>query len=225
MPNGEKAALIIPAYNEAARIGAVIDAAQHASGQLALTDQVIVVDNNSTDNTAGLAAEAGAIVVGCTEQGKAPAMARGAEVARNIGAGLLTFLDADLVNITGDHVDQLILPVQAGEATMTIGYLGERRELIKRLVYKRWGMFAGPRCLPVEVWDQLSEHDLHGFRAEAALNSLFRNSGRGDEIERIELDGVSHVGKFDKYPLGLALKQYFKIEASALRGLLTSLSL
>lgn len=64
MPNGEKSALIIPAYNEAARIGAVIDAAQHANGQLALTDQVIVVDNNSTDNTAGLAAEAGAIVVG-----------------------------------------------------------------------------------------------------------------------------------------------------------------
>lgn len=75
------------------------------------------------------------------------------------------------------------------------------------------------------MWDQLSGNDLRGFRAEAALNSLFRNSGRGDEIKRVELEGVSHVGRFDKYPIGQALKQYLKIEASALRGLITSSSL
>ena len=52
-----RSVIIIPALNEARAIAGVV------SSVLAHADRVIVVDNGSTDDTARLAAEAGAKVV------------------------------------------------------------------------------------------------------------------------------------------------------------------
>jgi glycosyltransferase involved in cell wall biosynthesis len=51
--------LILPAYNEEGAIGPVIDALK----ALVLDAEIIVVDDGSTDNTAAIAAEHGAVVV------------------------------------------------------------------------------------------------------------------------------------------------------------------
>ena len=59
-------AVAIPCYNEAAAIGAVVD-----EWRLALpAAEVVVLDNNSTDGSAAIAAEHGARVVAVAEQGK-----------------------------------------------------------------------------------------------------------------------------------------------------------
>lgn len=217
--------LVIPAFNEGSRIASVIEAARDSDPMLINPDYIVVVDNNSVDDTAQVASDAGAIVVPCLEQGKAPAIAAGVEVARSLGAKVLTYVDADLVGLTGDHLNALSQPVIEGRALMTIGYLGKRSDWLKEHVYKHWAMFSGQRALPIEAWDKLSARDLKGFRVEAALNSLFRNSGRGDEILRIELEGLSHTGKFDKYRLSGALMQYARVELSAIYGLSSTSSL
>ena len=80
---------LIPGYNEAPRIGAVVLAAhEHLP--------VIVVDDGSTDRTADVAREAGATVVEQTpNQGKGAALRLGFRRALDDGADAILTLDAD----------------------------------------------------------------------------------------------------------------------------------
>jgi glycosyltransferase involved in cell wall biosynthesis len=121
-------AAIIPAKDEAARIASTILAVRRIDG----VDLVIVVDDGSSDATARLAAEAGAVVVGhARNRGKAAAMATGARTAasRDVSdpavsgrARDLLFIDADLED-SAANVAVLVAPVASGEADMTIAIL------------------------------------------------------------------------------------------------------
>jgi hypothetical protein len=83
MPSGD-VAVIIPAKNEADRIGATVAAARGLAG----VDLVVVVDDGSDDDTAGKAASAGAHVVRhARTRGKAAAMETGAETVRLAESG------------------------------------------------------------------------------------------------------------------------------------------
>jgi glycosyltransferase involved in cell wall biosynthesis len=80
---------LIPGYNEAERIRAVIDASKP---QL----PVVVVDDGSTDETASVAEAAGATVLRqVPNQGKGAALKRGFRWAIDNGADAVLMLDAD----------------------------------------------------------------------------------------------------------------------------------
>ena len=140
MPPGDLA-VIIPAKNEADRIAATV----RAAGKLIGADVIVVVDDGSTDDTASLAASAGAQVVRhARNRGKAAAMETGAEAVRLIetgqlaGAGTaeaggtrprhLLFLDADLAD-SASEAGPLAEPVRAGTADMTIAVFTPRVRL------------------------------------------------------------------------------------------------
>lgn len=73
----EAVAVVIPAKNEAERIEATV----HAARTIERVDLVVVVDDGSTDSTSAVAMGAGAHVVRHpSNQGKAAAMATGAEI-------------------------------------------------------------------------------------------------------------------------------------------------
>lgn len=84
--------IIIPAFNEAARIVACLSHLQRALALAPFEAEIIVVDNNSCDATARLAEEAGARVVFEPVNQIARARNRGAQEAT---APWLLFLDAD----------------------------------------------------------------------------------------------------------------------------------
>lgn len=119
--------VIIPAYNESARIAATVTAAASVAG----VNRVIVVDDGSTDTTSQVARDAGAEVVGLAENGgKAAAMEHGFQaVASDDGsveqANVLVFLDADLES-TARHLGQLAAPVLSDEADMTVATLPQQ---------------------------------------------------------------------------------------------------
>ena len=71
--------IIVPAYNEAAYLGRALDSLlrQDYNGRY----EVIVVDNNSTDGTAAVAAEYGVSVVKESQQGVCAARQRGVDCA------------------------------------------------------------------------------------------------------------------------------------------------
>ena len=222
MPSSEKSFVIIPAFNEEKQIEFVVEAAQQADPSLVNTDFITVIDNNSTDNTAIRALAAGARVISCERQGKGWAMEVGARHAGYLGATALTFLDADLIGLTGEHVTQLTKPVVEGPALMAIGYLGGRKPFAKK-VLERWGGFSGQRTVSMEVWNRLDLSDLKNWRIEGALNAIMRNRGEGSLIERIELQGLRHIGKREKASnLANATVRYAQTYGSAIRGLLSN---
>ena len=105
-------AVVIPAYNEAPAIGAVVRAIP--SG---LPDTVVVVDNGSTDDTAARAADAGARVVSEPRRGYGQACLAGLAV---VDADVIVFLDGDFSDYP-DEMPALVRPIVDGGADLVIG--------------------------------------------------------------------------------------------------------
>jgi glycosyltransferase involved in cell wall biosynthesis len=162
-------AVVIPAKDEAARIGATVSAA----AKIDHADLVVVVDDGSSDATSRLAAEAGAVVVRHPRnRGKAAAMESGAaEVERRDRTGepprALLFVDADLEE-SALETAALAAPVVAGDADMTVAILPPQRRaggghgFVVRLardgIRKATGFVAtqplsGMRCLTREAFE------------------------------------------------------------------------
>lgn len=117
--------VVIPAFNEARRIAATVEGARAIPG----VDNVVVVDDGSTDATAELARQAGAHVVQApANRGKAAAMELGAEAVAELereGAPrstILLFLDADLEQ-TAARAAPLVDAVLDGSADVAIATL------------------------------------------------------------------------------------------------------
>ena len=118
--------VVIPAFNEERSLPLVL-------GDLPRVRNVIVVNNDSTDNTASVAEGFGAVVAFETQRGYGAACLKGLSTIRErIEAGedepqIVVFLDADY----SDHpqyLTQLVEPIFAGDADFVLGsrILGER---------------------------------------------------------------------------------------------------
>ena len=97
---------VIPAFNEATRIAGVIqDAKKYA-------DHIVVVDDGSTDATAAVSEQEGAMIVRHIQNGGAGAATMtGIEAARAVGATIIITLDADGQHDPAD-IPLLLKPVQ-----------------------------------------------------------------------------------------------------------------
>jgi glycosyltransferase involved in cell wall biosynthesis len=180
---------VIPAWNEAQTVGAVVYAALDAQ----LVDDVVVVDNASTDATATVAATHGARVVFEPSPGKGQAMRTGVAAAPH--ARVIVFLDADLVGLSPAHIDHLVAAVVSGQADMACG-LFDRGPLANRIFLDALPVLTGQRAVRRELFDLLDGADVRGYRVEAALNSLVaqRCLVRRDEV----LPGLWHRTKEEK---------------------------
>jgi glycosyltransferase involved in cell wall biosynthesis len=183
-----RASAIIPAFNEEATVGRVVDVARTAS----LVDEVIVVDNGSHDRTSDVAEEHGANVLFHPEGGKGHAMAAGVAAAKN---DVIVFLDADLTGLRPDHVDRLVGAVTIGRAGMSLG-LFDRGPVQNKIFLRFLPKLTGERALRRELFESLDPRDIEGYKVEAALNS--RAAELGVPVRAFVLDGMFHVTKEQK---------------------------
>lgn len=112
MRANHRVAVIIPALNEASAIGHVVRDIP------AWVDDIIVVDNGSTDGTGHVAAQAGARVVAEPRRGYGAACLRGIRAAGN--ADIIVFMDGDRSDRPGE-MHRLVDPIVRGEADLVIG--------------------------------------------------------------------------------------------------------
>ncbi|HHW11005.1 MAG TPA: glycosyltransferase family 2 protein [Firmicutes bacterium] len=165
------ASVVIPAWNEEKMITTTVQAAF----TIPEVDEVLVVDDGSTDRTAALAETAGAKVIRQARQsGKGAALTSGAAAA---GGEILLFLDADL-GASAALAGLLLGPVLAGEADMTIARFPPGQKagfgLVKYLA--RWGIRLLTGWLP--------ECPLSGQRAirRRLLQEITIAAGWGAEV-------------------------------------------
>ena len=105
--------VIIPAFNEEQSIGLVLDALPQN-----LIHEIIVVDNNSTDNTARSAIEKGARVVSEKRRGYGSACLKG--IAELDHPHIVVFLDGDFSDYP-EEIVKLVAPIEAGEMDFVLG--------------------------------------------------------------------------------------------------------
>jgi glycosyltransferase involved in cell wall biosynthesis len=138
--------LIIPALNEAACIGPLL--AELPTGMI---QQLLIVDNGSTDDTAGVARRAGAHVVVEPRRGYGYACAAGVAAA---SGELLAFMDGDGSFVPGE-LAALLVPILDGSADLALG------------TRMRGGMMAGAMPPHQRFGNQLVArlmHRLYGLR-------------------------------------------------------------
>ena len=201
-----KITVVIPAYNEARVLDGVIRAVrEHA-------DEVVVVDDGSTDQTASVARAAGAVVVShCLNRGQGATLQTGILLALGRQADIIVTFDAD-GQLVAEEIDEVVTPLLRGEADVVLGsrFL-DRRKLqpsgipaVKRAVLRlatlitRW--YTG---LPVP--------DPHnGFRAfrRSAAEVIALKQGRmahaSEIIEQIEKHGLT----FKEAPVSVRYTAY-----------------
>jgi glycosyltransferase involved in cell wall biosynthesis len=181
MPGGTL--IVIPAYNEEASIGGVIDSI------LAETPyrDVLVVNDGSTDGTRRIAEERGVAVLNLPYNlGIGAAVQTGYRYAARRGYDRVVRMDADGQHEAG-RIPELLAPLAAGEADMTVG---------SRVLFEAPYQGSLPRAVGIKILSAIVSRlvgqritdTTSGFRAtNRAVTELFARDYPEDypEVESI----------------------------------------
>jgi len=184
--NDTRIDVVIPAFNEEMSLPLVLQAIPHPPA-----NRVIVVDNNSTDRTAEIAARQGAIVVAEHRLGYGSACLKGLDYLRqHQPPDVVAFLDGDFSD-DPEELPGVVAPILTAKADLVIGSraLGNREPgallpqaragniiacLLIRLLYGHRYTDLGPfRAIRWDALErlQMSDPDF-GWTAEMQVKAL-----------------------------------------------------
>ncbi|WP_209453599.1 glycosyltransferase family 2 protein [Thermoanaerobacterium butyriciformans] len=189
--------VLIPAFNESNRIVDTIKGMENIEE----IDEIIVVNDGSTDDTAEKAKKAGARLVNIkNNSGKGRALKEGLKYVKN---DVVAFIDAD-VGLTSREVIKLIKPVVDGEADVTVARFPKVKVksgfgFVKKLAkygvklltgYDFDSTLSGQRVFKKEVLDKIKRF-YSGYGIEVGMTIDILNMGY--KIKEVDVDMTHSV--------------------------------
>ncbi|MBI2049963.1 MAG: glycosyltransferase family 2 protein [Candidatus Staskawiczbacteria bacterium] len=202
----EKVAAIVPALNEEANVGNVLKVLSNSS----YFDEVILVDDGSTDKTSEIGQRFGAKVVKISKiggSGKGNAMRQGVKAT---DADIIVFFDADLVGLSESHISLLVEPMLKNDIAMCIGIRG-RWGGLPRLIVKMDSLMAigGERAMKKSLFEKIPEEFMQGFSVETTLN--YYCLVKSLSVHYVALDNLRVVIKEKKWGFFKGFHNRFKM--------------
>lgn len=200
----KKTVVVVPAYNEALRVGSVV------RGLLAMADTIVVVDDGSYDQTGDSAYRAGATVLRHTVNlGQGASIQTGLEYAKKLNADFVVMFDAD-GQFVPQEINIVLRPLVTNTADVVLGsrFLGKTVGLgiFKRLVIKGAIVFTN-------IFSNTNLTDTHnGFRAinKKALHILnLKQNGMAHASEIIDQICI-HKLRVQEVPVTVCYDDYSK---------------
>ena len=190
------AIIVMPAFNEAGVIAAVIDEIKKYCNL-----PIMVVDDASTDNTAAVAEASGAIVVKlCVQLGAWGATQTGIRYALRHKYRFVISMDAD-----GQHqascLQKIARPVKIGDADVCIGTCIRRGSILRQLAWKMMRKTSGLSLEDLtsgfRVYNQSAMLELAGWRATLLeyqdIGVLLMLQSQGLKILDTEVDMLQRI--------------------------------
>ncbi|NLW24731.1 MAG: glycosyltransferase family 2 protein [Clostridia bacterium] len=204
--------VVIPAYNEEKYIDKVLEVVV----QVPVLQEIIVVNDGSTDHTAEVVKRYPVKLINLPENmGKGGAMLKGAQEAQG---EYILFLDADLVGLKTEHIDTL-LSSGYQELDMVVGIFdsGRIRTDLAQVVAP---FLSGQRIVKKEHLFKINNLHVSRFGVEIALTKYAAQNNL--KVKEVVLENLTHVMKEEKLGLvkGLAarMKMYWEIAKNATHG-------
>lgn len=176
-----RVSVVIPAHNEATSLPRVLEAIPRH-----LVDEVVVVDNASTDGTAEVARARGATLLRESRRGYGAACLLGLEYLGARRPDVVVFLDADY----SDHPEEMPLllePIARGQADLVIGsrVLGTREPgaLLPQACLGNWVATRLMRALYGGCFTDLGPFRAIRFEALRSLQMADRDFGWTAEMQ------------------------------------------
>lgn len=203
-------AILIPAFNEAPRIGAVLEPACAYEP----ADEILVVDDGSTDGTADAVAafERAKLIRTPRNLGKGGALQVGLDA---LDADIVCMIDADLLGLTAKHLDALISPLlENSNVTATLGYFsgGRKRTDWAQQIARSW---SGQRAVRREFYKSLPDLTDSRYGVEMIITKHAKTTGAN--VTEVALPNVTQVMREEKVGVKEGLKGRVKMYANVAR--------
>jgi glycosyltransferase involved in cell wall biosynthesis len=126
-----KAVVVVPTKNEGPKLSSVIHEIRQGFQATPFRNVVVLVVDDSNDDTKAIAAQAGAVVVRGTGEGLGAAMYRGLKSALTFNPDAILIVDGDGQADAATEIPRFLEPLERGEADLVVGSRFLERGLVQ----------------------------------------------------------------------------------------------
>ena len=186
---------IVPVYNEEKTVAKVVEILLNNP----LINEVICVNDGSTDKSLTILKRFGAkiqLINFNKNKGKSYALVAGIKKAKG---EVVAFFDADLTNLSDEHIKTLLDPILDGKIKAVLGYPSVGR------IAEPFSDLTGERAYyKKDLVPHLEKMRITKFGVEIFLNGLFTEK----ETKKLALKQLRGLYKYEKHNLTNAIREY-----------------